>query len=1107
MRRPDSPQDSGARRTACQEFEKNLVVTAGAGTGKTSLLVERMLHLILERGLRLDTMAAITFTRKAAAELRDRLEDALERAFEIASGAVEAIDTRFEADRVIERMSFEPKRMPEGARNSILSKCRDALEALDAASIGTIHSFAADLIRRHSREAGVDVGFEVDEGARARELFDELWGPYLEKSLGSEGAPPGWRGLLEKLPVDDVEEIAKGLAAFSIPAEALDASTEDAQRDCARTLARGCLAELRSIGEAIEGAAGLNRNMEKTLGKLESAWRRVAEDGAFKGDLKALGIPGAIDFGKACLIQGKKGLEKRLQSTRDALEDLQKADPELARDACLALRPFAISYREEYLRRGFVSYDGLLILARDLLRDHPHVRAEEARRHDHILVDEFQDTDPVQYEIIFFLAEEAGTGGKRAEPARDAFEARLAPGKLFIVGDGMQSIYHFRRADIRAYARAVDVIRREEGKVLNLTTNFRSVPEVLDPVNRLFEAELSSREERGALDAEFQPLSVHRKPAGEASVEIWSVGEVGLTAPERRRQEAEAIVSWIRTETDAGRRRKRDVAILLYSLSDVDIFLRALRRLGVPYVVEGGRGFYARPEVENLLALLGVMVNPADPIPLVSCLRSPVCAVPDRELQLYAARPAERGTAWTLDAAPNPRSFPNLARALALLRDFRARHRDEPIDQMAFAFLDEMPLRLAMAASYEGAQRVANLEKVVRRMAELAWDGRMTASEVLAQIEEEGGTEADERDSPLSDETLDAVRVLSIHSAKGLEWPVVFLPDLARKLDPGRGEGTVNLVLDPAVKPALAIRVGDVRTPASLLHHRDEALHREAEAKRLLYVAMTRARDRLILVAGAPKEGDATWIGFLRHWGYDVGAKFPDAETFCDRAVIHRRKPAGAAARPERAGEEPDRALLDAASRFPKAALEGRPIRSPSGLRSERIERDGSAEVLRAEEGPERKVAMAVGTAIHLLLEVWDRRDPSWLFENAPQAGRVAALENEADEAAVRRGAEALLNEMKDSGKLRSLQAEKALGREVPMLLAGEDGTVWDGTMDLIAGAPERPEVVDYKTDAGEDLEKIYEGQLAVYAECLRRAAGLRVTPPARTEKLARRGK
>ncbi|HVR75317.1 MAG TPA: 3'-5' exonuclease, partial [Planctomycetota bacterium] len=926
-------------------------------------------------------------------------------------------------------------------------------------------------------------------------------------------APASLRRLLGRVALEDVEDLARQLVDFKVPLEALGERALLAQEVQAKVLGSELLREVGGLEKSLEGGGDCGRFREQ-LELLRGIFCAL-RDGKRPREIGLEGLKKSCTVGKKANLADPVRADKTMRKLLLAASELPTIDVELGGDLAEALGPFVARFRRELLESGLVPMDALIVLARDLLRDHVDVRREEGQRFDQILVDEFQDTDPLQYEIVLFLSEAHGGGEDPRGAARDAFDARLQPGKLFIVGDAKQSIYRFRGADTGAYERAVNAIRREGGQVLTLETNFRSVPELVEPLNALFEPLFSRPRGEGEprRDPEFSPLSAWRGKCLAPAIEVWSVGDAGAGAVDRRGAEAAAIAGWIGTLLEKGSRRAKDVAILLRSRSSQDIYLGALHRAGIPLVAEGGRGFFARHEVELLLAILGVATRPADPVPLVACLRSAVCAVPDVELHRFALemRDAPGWSLWRLGANPDPGSYPRLSRALSLLRDFISRHRDEPIDRLARAALDETPLRIVMASSHGGAQRVLNLEKAVRRIEELVGKGGLSTEEVLLRIEEHESSDVAEGDSPIADETLDAVRILTIHAAKGLEWPVVILPDLAREAK-GRSEATrVHFLADP--EAALAVKAGGLRTPAFLRRAREEERHEAAEGRRLLYVAATRACDTLVLVVGGSARAmSSPWVDALAAWGYWMDGEFPAVDSLVQGAIVHRRLPGPARASGSPGPEAPDPCLARAATELEAVAraVPGtlrRGIRSPSRLGEEVLGLPDAEEVRprgRSVPRGDRGIARAAGSAVHQVLELWDRSDPRWLFEAAPRAALVAAARLGLDPRPVAARALEILEEARASGRLDAIARLPVVARELPFLLEDKMGDVWEGTIDLVTGSAEAPVVLDFKTDpsAAGDLERTHGAQLAKYAEALKIAAGLPVLPRTRIEPL-----
>ena len=1126
-----STSDHNTRQIAARDFERNLVVVAGAGTGKTSLLVERVLHLVLEHGVLIERVAAITFTEKAASEMRERIEEGLQAATVLLRQHERQGDAGEEAKRVLERLfpSEGGSDETEGTdRARVLERADKALASLDDAVITTIHSFASDILKRRAGTANVDPEFRLDDGEQAAEaLFGEMWDAHLVEVFGGDDdVSATWQALLKRVSIEDVKVIARKLSSFKLAdafladGEIRGSHLEDVpgsrQGSIARELGESCLEDVKTLQAELDGVSGLNKNVAKHLTKLEEIFASLAKyDGAVPVAVKNLvgQLSKTVSLGKNADVPNEKLVSDRLRLLIDTGRRVAGVDETFASHLQAVLGTFVRRYLAEYIARGWMSFDGMIVMTRNLLRDHPAVRKQECARFDSLLVDEFQDNDPLQYEIAFYLAA-AGSSAKDRSPGVDAYELELTAGKLFIVGDPKQSIYRFRGADIGAFNRAVSTIVSCGGSCLELTSNFRSVPELVEPLNDLFDGYFSKELVQ---DPVFLPIQAQRPPVAEPRIEILSVGEAGAKVQERRHREGSTIAQVLAEGVAAGDFKFGDTAILLRALSNVGLYLQPLRSRGIPYVVAGGGHFYKRYEVELLITFLRAVVNGADTVALVSWLRSPVAGVADEELQRYAT---QEESGWSRLAEPDQNEYPQLSAALRVLRDFVRRHHHAPIDELARFALEETSLRLAMAASYEGAQRVVNLEKAVRRIAELAANGRRSPEEVLNYLEEVEASEQGHGDSPLADETVDSVRVLTIHGSKGLEWPVVFVADIARaegskRSDPHELEVTRGR--RGRLPLTLALSVRGYSTPAHLSYRLESQEHAGSESKRLLYVAATRARERLILVASASgRSKEKTWVRPLRTWGYHVDNGFPQETAFAGGRVIHRRLEAVREFRALKPQDSLTPGLLEGVKRFNDARSSAEPaarnwLQSPSGL-GERglasVDDDSSDVAALPLLGHDERVgatARAIGTAVHLLLEVWDRGDAEWLVRNADRAARVAAAGEGVDASVVAEQVRGVLLGAKREGVFERLASTEILARELPVLYRDDEGTVWHGSIDVVTGSAVSPEVVDYKTSrsrSAEQLEVAHEPQLACYKEGLRRALGLKSAPPARIEAL-----
>jgi ATP-dependent helicase/nuclease subunit A len=752
------------------------------------------------------------------------------------------------------------------------------------------------------------------------------------------------------------------------------------------------------------------------------------------------------------------------------------------------LRLFARRFRRECSRVGAPSLDDLLLRARNLLRDHPAIRDEEARRSRVLLVDEFQDTDPLQYEIVFLLAAAASP-----EPGLDPWLSALEDGRLFIVGDPKQSIYRFRGADMAAFERAVRHVEAARGRRLTLEVNFRSRPRILDAVNRLFGTWVESTDPE--IDPEYTAIHPHRPETGESPrVEVWSL-EAPLEdrADALRGHEARLLARSILEWRDSGRFAYRDMAVLFRSLTKLAIYTTALRDAGIEYVVDGGKHFSERPEIVEAVALLRALANPADPVGALGVLRSAVGGATDAELAAFSR--AGGVFSWRPNAANDEvlETFPAVQRTFQTLRDLETRTRRLPADRRILSLLTEGDFPVLMASYFEGAQRVANVRKLAHRAAELARDRKLSMDETVQALEQELLGEYNEGESPLADEAIDAVRILSIHAAKGLEFPLVVLPDLPR-----RGE---HPEMDPAVKvalrdgaPRVAVRTGYKADMAMVEAGKVDTEHEKAEFKRLLYVATTRAKERLIVI-NSNRTQIGSWVKAMEEpWSYHVSEKtFPRREVLVEGMVAHRLIPADAAPVTAVRREAPDlvepiRAFEAAAA---AAAVEREPRhRTPSG--------DAHAAALDrnldpgAPSAPPPELARIVGTAVHWALERWDFRDPGVLVAHLETAvgDRVqGGVPSDRILAEGRRVLEGFLA----SGLPAYLGGVEILARELPILFRDGAGRTVHGYIDLVYTAGGTVHVADYKTDAGsgEAAVEQYRNQVADYAEAVRRGWNL----------------
>lgn len=1095
MTRPQAMPDESDRRRAATEFDRNLVVSAAAGTGKTSLLVERILNAVGSGRYRLDQLAAVTFTRKAAAEMRQRLAKGFQRLHALASamhGTAAAESLEDEAERAYVWLGSEAKvPAPVLARRTL-----DALEDLDRFSASTIHSFCAEVLRRYPIEAGVDPVFQQDEGAHFDEIFKHQWQEFLESELG-EGAPHAelWREALKLYSLGEMERAARALCEFGIPDPDRWSSEDDPPTRMLAPLLTPLIQEATSILSKGTNLRGRFEDCLRSVVDLAEAFQKGTwVGGAAEPPTLAFDVLGGSNtpaIGKKAEGIDPERVKEFVNSARRKLQALRNLDERASRSLVEPLRRLVRIFREAYLGAGWVSFEALLTLTRDLLRDHPHVRTSLRQRYQHFLVDEFQDTSPVQYEILFRLA--------AAEPVaagQDVNGLRLENGRLFIVGDPKQSIYRFRKADISAYERAMQKILRDGGERLDLTANFRSDPRLIGALNSLFQKEFDADREN-PLNAEnqFQPEYHPMAPTlpegpAEHPVEIWSCGADPLNADERRAAEAWAIADWLARNAGSGKTHPfKEVAILFRAMTGAAVYLEALRRVSVPFVVEGGKEFLDRPEVRHLRALLTCLARPHDGAAVLAFLRSPAGGAGDRDLLEHV----RAGGGWSLQAPP-ARSPRSVRRALEWIKTILDEIRELPVDEQVSGVLEHSGLELAEASHPDGAQAFANLKRYALAVGDAAREQALSLEQALSIVDARSETgAAGVEESPLADETLDAVRVLTVHKAKGMEFDAVILPDLCRKDDPPAGDGPLVQWIRPPFE-GLAVGTHAGVNARRIAHDFIEAHHEKTESLRILYVACTRARQRLILIGGPARTQDAKrrWPAVLRHWGYSA-AEPPPNDGPVQEAVIHRRRMVGA--QPQLAREEEIEPDEKSVRRFADAVHQARAVsrewdRTPSGLVEARWKAQEAADAPGARSRGE--LGAAIGRVIHQALEAWDGSGDGGIC--LQEALRREVAEGVVPEGRLFKETESLWKRVLDSDLADLLRSGEGIQREVPILIGEENGNVWRGSIDLLYPLDGGWVVADYKTDdPGPDPDQSarrYLPQLRVYARAVQQVKG-----------------
>ncbi len=1122
------PEDQSERECAVCTFDRNVIVTAGAGTGKTTLLVDRLIHLLMREPepLAITEIVALTFTNKAANEMKLRLGEALE-------ALRHAEDLPEKAAVLMDRYTL--------SRRDIDVRAEAALRQLERAEIGTLHHFATSLLRRYPIEAGVDPQFRVDTGAQAAEhLFDECWSAWLEGELSAQSPnKTRWQAALRQFSLGELRETAGALASETVDIDDLKKQIDEARppKTVAQWL-RGLIAATDLLLEGHpdtlgNGASTRSRNVEKMIAAAKAVFESVLASGEV-GDAAS----GEDAAGYALLASGKQAAKVKGWTDEDIeaakgliriAQGLLRIDAAALENLLALLGPFVRRLRKIQTKQAWVSFDGLLVRARNLLRDCPGVREALKARYRAILIDEFQDTDPVQYEILLYLSE--GPAERPDRSAKNWREVRLAPGKLFVVGDPKQSIYGFRRADIAATQAIRQTILDQGGIECRLTTNFRSHTALLEPVNGIFRKLMLPKDGLQPdyigihSAAKVETLEAEAGPNLFRAVVCRFVDTLGedrrtgsgaepMKAEEARRAEGEALARWL-SETVIGkaiihdrdgaarRVRRGDVAILMRRLTGVHFYLEPLRRWGIRYVVEGERRFYRSQEVRDAVNLLCAVADPNDRMALVGVLRSPVGGLPDTDI----LRLHREGRLHYRKAKDDAELAPTLRALYGMLDRLHALAFRLPVGAAVTRIFDETGIALLAASATHREQALANLEKIRRDAELLGLEATGTFREVAAALAQAVSEGREAAESPLAEAGVDAVKVFSIHKAKGLEFPVVVLAGSHAGSDhPPQGR---VLARHDWFSGLSGLRVGEVSDLASVYLAEKERLREIEEEKRVLYVAMTRAREHLSFF-GAGRFRRGSFFSLLAE---GTGHSFSDAAAesltvgkgtieiqnlSIDMNHLHRK-----------AAEKKNTPKVDwgdwaaqwALRKKSCEAIEGRRLFiNPSVLK--RMDAPALLKEMKAAApapssglgGEAAERGKWIGRLAHLFLEGWDFSKPveglGEILTGFVKA-QVPPMEGfSGEEMASELGA--IFDTFLKSPVYRRLSGAKILGREIPFVMPWE-GQVMEGVIDIAYESEGALYVGDYKTDrvSHADLAQAaekYRHQCIVYPEALRRA-------------------
>lgn len=876
--------DAAERLRALQDHDTTLLVEAAAGTGKTALIAGRV-TMMLTQGVEPRHVAALSYNEFAASELSERI-----------GGYVQTL---------LAGKTPDPLKvaLPNGMTSAQRSYLEEANAKLDQLTSCTIHAFCQTLLTAYAIDATIDPGARILDAQAQEAVLDYVFDAWLERRLSSGAGedpinylaahdPRGVARTLRRIAKLRLEfrnakapEPTLGLRPDQGFADAVAALRQWSVDAAADNEIEATVVELEQLAACFvdlfapqtpdferlwQGAhpPAFDRIMRKppakqTERKKKKDWNRNLKAPALEKAWKGEGA------GKAALKQAFKDRYARCATHYQQL--MGHVAAWLMWRLSNELDDLIEDYKAYKRRSALLDFDDLLYFARDLVRENEAARRSIAERFRHILVDEFQDTDPIQAELFFRLAAH--------EAVEDWTKGQLRPGALFAVGDPKQAIYAFRGADVSTYDRAYAAIAAQgENGILNIRANFRSRPPIIDHVNACFDGPLSVDEQPGyvALDATL-PEAGHNHPH---AARLTINAPQGSDAKTLRECEANAVAELCarligQYPVKDGVLAAGGIALLAPTHTDLKIYETALARLKLPFVSQAGKGLFERQETQDLLALTRTLADPTDTLAFGALMRGPLVGLSEEELlDITAVLPElEFGARFSLFTDASLVDHPVAADTLETLQDLQRRARDTTPFLILSEAIERLNVRpkLALRGGGRDARSWANIEVVLERARPFAISGIAKFAAALQRDWASGDNIAEGR----LDADAGAIQIVTMHSAKGLEWPVVIPINSTTRV------WTPREYVHRADTNTLHWIIDDVRDPELAAALDNAASNKRQENTRLWYVACTRACELLVVpeFTEADVNSYARIVGLgqsrLKEWDMDAFEGLP----------------------------------------------------------------------------------------------------------------------------------------------------------------------------------------------------------------------------------------
>lgn len=812
-------KDQGNRDLLITALDKNIFVEAGAGSGKTTAMVSRIVEVISQGESTIEKIVAITFTNEGAASLRSKIQKNLEE-------------------------KNKDSKTSKKVKNNLI----DAISNLSLARIGTIHSFCGDLLRERPIESGLDPDYEISTEGDPNSTLQAIWNKFILLHSQDENDPIGSFLISETIDLDRLYEmVAAGIKYPEI--DIISSNTDKPSK---------------------EQTTGAFEQLIPLIQDMNGLKNRIAYDGTVKTEInRGKYVDDLVEQSRLYRHQQLDTLDffvnhKPLTSTPAWKCDPKKKDKdqtplkELDDKICQICNEIKTRYNlyvhhiivgiiEEFKKFYFgekkkmssLGFDDLLFFTRELLRQNEETREYFKAKFERLFVDEVQDNDPLQTEILFFLAEESGSFASEWD------KVKLKPGKLFMVGDPKQSIYRFRRADIEVYEKSKQIINEQDGLLLDLTTNFRSVPAVIDFVNLHFSK--SFEKLRDTIKQGFHPnytsLEVNPEKVYSDKPTIY----VNLTsATDGIDSEALKTAAFIREQVEKNGYAYSDIMILFRKYANMQSYALAFESAEIPSIEIGEKQYFTIVEVRALVSALQALDDPTDTISLYSTLRSPIFGFSDRELFDFSK---DAGGITLFHGSENEEYTPG--RALYELNKLFQRKKELRPSGVVKAILDFSGVLNVLLASNYGQQRAAKIIRLIEMLHEYEEDTSLTFSGIVRALIELTESENTRLGAiHISPAAADSVKMMTIHKAKGLESKVVVLAD-AFSINNYKSAKQYLTRVDDKIEMIIPYNKTGFGNLDSNDVIAEDKLKSESEEERLRYVAATRASDVLMICIAA----------------------------------------------------------------------------------------------------------------------------------------------------------------------------------------------------------------------------------------------------------------